>query len=166
MPVCTFTNHFSRGLIFVDGSSHLLRIYSAEFYFQRVTLSSGYILLWPPYADCRRFQNYILIFILISFCLNRIGGGSEFGKVDLSFGKFQPHVKIIHQCCRQRCGVVRIVLFYVCVNEANFGFMFWEDGYAWFQFDKVTLVLLGYCLRNTYLRRFPQRSFCNITFIL
>lgn len=108
------------------------------------------------YADYRRCQNCVLSFILILHCLNR-GGGAEIGKVD-KYWKFLPPIKIIHQFCRQRHGVVRIVCS-MCINEANFYFMLWEDGYIWFQFDKLILISLEYLRNNLFEKISPKELF-------
>lgn len=57
-------------------------------------------------------------------------------------------------------------LIYCCVwvDEADFEFVVWKDGYSWFQFDRIILISQGPSLSNS-LGRFPPRSFCSM-FIL
>lgn len=115
---------------------------STEVHSQRVMmLSSGDILSLSVYTEYRRYWKYILmfLFILVSFYFKRVGGASEFGKVDLSIRKLHIHIKI-HQCCGRDLGLWEWFYSYVWVREANSCLRIWKDGYAWFQSGKSILV--------------------------
>lgn len=80
----------------------------------------------------------MFIFTLVSFYLKRVGGASEFGKVDLSIRKLHIHIKI-HQCCGRDLGLCELFYSYVWLHEANSCLRIWKDGYTWFQSGKSIL---------------------------
>lgn len=64
----------------------------------------------------------------MSHYLNR-EGGSEIGKVD-KYWKNSASYQNNSSVLQAETWGYKNCLFYVCVNEENFYFMLWEDGYA------------------------------------